>query len=74
VQASVEREVKALKGFARLQLEPGEAKTAVFTIDKRHLSFYDENQRQWIAEPGEFEILIGSSSRDIRLTGKFRLK
>jgi len=74
LQSSVEREMKALKGFIRLPLEPGESKTAVFAIDKRQLSFYDERQHQWIAEPGEFEVLVGSSSRDIRLTGKFRLK
>jgi beta-glucosidase len=71
--ATVEREVKSLKGFVRISLKPGESKTAVFKIDKHHLAFYDENQRQWIAEPGEFEILVGNSSRDIRLTGKFRL-
>ncbi len=73
LQASVEREPKALKGFARLSLKPGEKKIAVFTIDKNHLLFYDENLQQWVAEPGEFEVLIGSSSRDIRLRGKFQL-
>ena len=72
--ATMEREVKSLKGFVRISLKPGESKTAVFKIDKHHLAFYDENQRQWIAEPGEFEILAGSSSRDTRLSGKFRLK
>jgi beta-glucosidase len=73
IQASVEREDKSLKGFTRVCMKPGEQKTVVFTIDKSHLSFYDERQRQWLAEPGDFEVLIGSSSRDIRLSGKFQL-
>jgi beta-glucosidase len=73
IEASVEREVKSLKGFARISLGPGESKTATFKLDQSHLSFYDVNQRQWVAEAGEFEVLVGSSSRDIHLSGKFFL-
>ena len=74
LKASVEREVKALKGFARISLEPGTSKTHVFKLDQSHLSFYDVKRRKWIAEPGEFEVLVASSSRDIHLSGKFNLK
>jgi beta-glucosidase len=73
IEASVEREVKSLKGFARISLEPGENKTVTFKLDQSHLSFYDVKLRQWVAEPGEFEVLVGSSSRDIRLKDVFRL-
>ncbi|MEW6200619.1 MAG: glycoside hydrolase family 3 C-terminal domain-containing protein [bacterium] len=74
VQASVERPVRELKGFRKIQLEPGESKRVVFEIDRTALSFYDVNKRQWVAEPGEFDIQIGSSSRDTRLSMIFRLE
>ena len=73
-EASVEREVKSLKGFARVNLKAGESKSVKFKIDKSHLSFYDVNAKKWVAEPGDFEVLIGASSRDIRLKSKFVLK
>ena len=66
VVASLPRPPKELKGFQKILLEPGEAKAVSFTLDQRAFSFYDAHQKQWVAEPGEFEILVGSSSRDIR--------
>jgi beta-glucosidase len=65
-EASLVRPLKELKGFAKILLAPGESKAVNFVLDQRALSFYDPYQKQWIAEPGEFEILIGASSRDIR--------
>ncbi len=73
-KASVEREVKALKGFARVSLEPGESKKVTFDMHRDHLSFYDEGAGKWVVEPGTFGIEVGSSSRDIRLTGQFEVK
>jgi beta-glucosidase len=73
LKASVEREVKALKGFERVKLKAGESKTVTFTIDKVDLSFYDVDSKSWIAEKGKFEVLIGASSRDIRLRKTFTL-
>ncbi len=73
VESSVEREVKVLKGFIRVNLEPEESKTVTFQLDKSALAFYDVKTKEWITEPGEFRILIASSSRDIRLTGSFEL-
>ncbi|KAA3657753.1 MAG: beta-glucosidase [Calditrichaeota bacterium] len=70
----VEREVKALKGFTRVSLKAGESKIVIFKIDKSALSFYDEKAKKWVAEPGEFDVLIGASSRGIRLTGTFELQ
>ena len=72
-KASVEREVKSLKGFERVNLKAGESKVVSFEIDKSDLSFYDVKNKQWIAEPGKFEIRIGASSRDIRLKSGFEL-
>jgi beta-glucosidase len=72
--ASVEREVKSLKGFERVSLKAGESREVRFKIDKNDLSFYDTPLKRWVAEPGQFDVLIGSSSRDIRLTQHFLLK
>jgi len=74
VKASVDREVKSLKGFKRISLNPGERKTVTFKLENKDLSFYSEKKKKWIAEPGKFNVLIGSSSRDIRLKGSFTLK
>ena len=74
VKSSVERPVKELKGFSKTFLKPGETKSVSFTIDKAALSFYDVNSKSFIAEPGEFEILIGSSSAKMELKDKFVLK
>jgi beta-glucosidase len=71
--ASILQPVKALKDFKKVMLKPGEAKTLEFVIDKDKLSFYNQRQ-QWIAEPGEFDVMIGTSSRDIKLKGEFVLQ
>jgi beta-glucosidase len=65
--SSVTRPVKELKGFEKVQLEPGETKTVSLAITPESLAFYDI-EMQWVVEPGEFSIMIGSSSRDSDLT------
>jgi beta-glucosidase len=65
-QSSLPRPPKELKGFAKIALDPGKSTTIKFDLDERAFSFYDPDRKQWIMEPGEFEILVGSSSRDIR--------
>jgi len=74
VKASVERPVKELKGFSKVMLKPGETKAVTLTVDKAAFSFFDENSKSFITEPGEFEILIGSSSQKIELKDKIVLK
>jgi beta-glucosidase len=74
LSSSLPRPPKELKGFAKVALEPGEAGTVAFTLDERALSFYDPHKKAWVAEPGEFEVLVGSSSRDIRVKAKFTLE
>jgi beta-glucosidase len=66
------RPVKELKGFQKLMLQPGETKTVTFTIDKEKLAFYND-QLERITQPGEFRLMIGSASDDIRLQGNFVL-
>jgi beta-glucosidase len=70
VESSVERPLKELKGFNKVKLEPGAIETISFELGKKDLSFYDIKSGSWIAEKGQFNILVGSSSRDIRLEGK----
>ncbi len=62
-----------MKGFQKVALAPGEVKTLTFSLTPRDLSFYDPILKDWVAEPGIFEILVGSSSRDIRAVARFTL-
>jgi beta-glucosidase len=71
--ASIPRPVKELKGFAKINLKPGETKQVMLTLDRRAFSFYDVKRSDWSAEPGEFSILVGGSSDDIKLRSKFTL-
>jgi len=73
LESSLPRPVKELKGFSKVDLKAGQSKTVTFTLDGRSLAYYDPVKRDWVAEPGEFEVLVGSSSRDIRLQGQFTL-
>lgn len=72
VVASVARPVKELKRFARVTLKPGERKTVNFKLTADDLALYDINMRR-VVEPGEFEVMVGASSEDIRLRGSFRI-
>ncbi len=72
-QVSVARPEKELKGFVKVALEPGETKVATLHLNMRALAFFDEAQNAWVAEAGEFEVLIGASSADIRGSATFRL-
>ncbi|HAY3542730.1 TPA: glycosyl hydrolase [Elizabethkingia anophelis] len=74
LKSSVPRPVKELKGFEKINLKPGEQKEVSFTIDKSALSFFDAATHQWVAEPGEFEALVGASSLDIKTKMKFTLQ
>lgn len=64
---------QGLRGFVRVELKPGEAREVAVTLDRRSMSFYDPVVKDWAAEPGVFEVLVGTSSRDIRLKGSFEL-
>lgn len=64
--SSVTRPVKELRGFSKVTLEPGETKTVALAITPESLAFYDARMRYGV-EPGEFEVMIGNSSRDADL-------
>ena len=72
-QAAVDRPPKELKGFQRVVLKPGEAQTVEFSVDQDAMSYYSQEKHDWLAEPGAFNVLVGASSRDIRLKGGFEL-
>ena len=70
-EASVDRPVRELKGFAKVNLAPGEQKTVSIELTKRDLSFWDINTNDWLAESGEFEVQLGNSLDNIALTDSF---
>ena len=57
---------KELKGFAKVSLQPGETKTVSIPLDSRAFAYYDPAYHQWVTEDGQFDILVGASSADIR--------
>jgi beta-glucosidase len=65
------RPLQELKAFAKVALEPGETKTVTLMLSERSLAYYDPAAGGWFTEPGDFEVRMGSSSRDIRLQGRF---
>jgi beta-glucosidase len=72
-RAGAARPPKELKGFARLELQPDETKTATITLDARAFASYDERARKWRASAGDFGVLVGRSSADIALRGTIKL-
>jgi beta-glucosidase len=74
VEASTDCPEKELKGFKKISLLPGEKKTITLEIKKGDLSFYSEQKKNWTFEPGEFQVLVGSSSDDIRLQDKVTIE
>jgi beta-glucosidase len=65
-QSDLARPPKELKGFAKVELRPGETKTVSIPLDFRAFAYYHPRYAQWITEDGDFDLLIGASSRDIR--------
>ncbi len=71
--SSVDRPVHELKGFRRVSLAPGESSAVHFALDRSATAFYSTAKKTWVSEPGQFDVLVGSSSRDIRLKGVYTL-
>jgi beta-glucosidase len=67
-KSSLVRPPKELKGFAKIELQPGETRTVSVALDARAFAFFHPAYRRWITEDGDFDILIGASSADIRIT------
>ena len=74
VKSSLPRPQKELKAFQKVYLQPGEQRTVSITLDRQALSYYDDRQGAWVAEPGDFEALIGTSSDRLTQEVKFALK
>ena len=73
-ESSIDRPAKELKGFEKVWLKAGEKKTVTFEIDAEELSYFDADKHAWVAEPGEFIALLGSSSENHKATVSFQLK
>ena len=74
VVSTVYTPYQQLKGFEKVELKAGEKKTVTFELDKRSFAFYNTDAQDWQVESGEFKIMIGASSRDIRLTESVEVK
>ena len=76
VKPAVERPIKELKGFEKVFLAPGESKELSVTLDERAFAYFDPASKKWKSDPGEYDICIGASSRNIklrkRITADFR--
>jgi beta-glucosidase len=72
--ASVPRPVKELKGFAKVELNPGETKHVEVTLNRRAFSYYDVKNHKWTVAPGDFDVYVARSAAEIELTGKFNLQ
>ncbi len=73
-ESTLDRPVKELKGIKKVFLEPGEKKTVEIELGFRAFAAWDTYRQKWVAEPGEFDILVGTSSKDIRLCAATQVK
>jgi len=64
---------KWLKGFQKLSLTPGETGQVQLTLDQRSFSYWDVNSSSWVVAPGTYQVMVGSSSRDIKLQGQITI-
>ncbi|MEO5951258.1 MAG: fibronectin type III-like domain-contianing protein, partial [Chloroflexia bacterium] len=71
--SSLVRPPKELKAFAKVFLEPGETKSVSFTLDRRALAYWDDQIHRWVAEAGEFRVMVGRSATDILHSAVFML-
>ena len=67
-ESRISRPLKELKGFTKVELEPGEKKTVSFILDKRSFAYYETAIHDYYVESGDFTVMVGASSNDIRLT------
>ncbi len=72
--ASVKRPAKELRGFERVSIQPGETRLVTFPLPASALAFYDVRSKQFVVKPGAFDVLVGSSSQDIRLRNQLQVQ
>jgi beta-glucosidase len=73
VSPGVLRPLKELKGFKKVFLQPGEKQKVSVVLDRTAFAHYDPDKKAWVADQGAYQILVGSSSRDLPLDSKFKL-
>jgi beta-glucosidase len=73
IESTVIRPEKELKGFEKVELQPGEEKEVIINLDKRAFAYYNVDIQDWYVESGQFEILVGKSSAEILLTGRIQV-
>jgi beta-glucosidase len=73
VKSAVKRPLKELRGFERVHLKPGEEKTVAFSLPAEKLAYYNVDKNAWVVEPGTVEVMLGSSSADIRARQPFEV-
>jgi beta-glucosidase len=71
--SSADRPDKELREFAKLELEPGQTRTLSFDLPPRAFAHWDPHRKAWLVEPGEREVVVGSSSRDLRQSARLNL-
>ncbi len=74
VQSTLVRPVRELKGFAKVELEPGETKRVTVALDARAFAFWHVLHQQWVVESGDFDLLVGASSADMRVQARVRVE
>ena len=68
------RPIKELKGFQKVFLQPGASQNVTLELDQRSVAYFNTTIRQWDGLPGTYNVLVGASSQDIRLSGQFSVK
>jgi len=72
-ESKEERPLKELKGFEKVQLKPGESREVIIELEKDDFQYFSEKRREWVFEPGIFEIHVGTSYKDVRLKKQIKL-
>jgi beta-glucosidase len=72
-KSTLPRPQKELKGFQRIFLQPGQSKTVTIALDENAFQYFNDNLNKWVSESGVFNIMVGNSSRDIKLSGAVNL-
>ncbi len=73
VEARLDRPSKELKAFAKVTLQPNQSQDVTLTLDMRALAYYDDTREAWVADAGDFDLLIGTSSADLPRTARVHL-
>jgi beta-glucosidase len=72
--SKIDRPIRELKRFQRIELQPGQTKIVNFLLDRAAFSYWSPEKKDWVTDPGTFEVQVGASSRDIRLHAPLELK